>query len=187
MSVSKIKEKKVFPTTVDGEYNFLSSEIKEKYMQVCRSCGTERYIYTIDGKVVAFANLLNENLLCGFMHYHIPGKYLNFFESKFPVLAQKTNQLHYIYTESTMRCRGIATALLQYILNDLHKAEFRFVWLKKETHSSFYYHLGFCSFLEALNKLSLDFTSFQCEYENYISSMGNIVNRFGDERLIKVL
>lgn len=174
--------------TVLEKYEFDSADTKNAF-SIGNSPGvTEAYLYLIDKQVASFALMMKEELEFGFLHYHILDEHKADFIKAYPVLDGKTNQVLYIYTAQSRRRTGLASAVLDFLLNDMKKRDYRFVWLRDESGSKIYKNLGFWNFQESIPELLSDPESFFQKYEETTSfDRSRLKDRFGDVRLVKSL
>jgi ribosomal protein S18 acetylase RimI-like enzyme len=167
--------------------SFISDEIRTKYRFLSSDSVTDVYTYLIDNKIVAFLILKAEELKCGFLHYHISHKMRDYFAEEYPQIDQPTNQIYYLYTEESLRRRGIASLLLEYVFDDLKNQGYKSIWLKDESRSCIYYSKGFVNFIEGIRETGIDVTAFLCDYEQKVRENSYLINGHGDTRLVKIL
>ena len=171
------------------QYEFVSEEILSKFREVKNRWITETYLYLVNHRIVSFVVMMEENLKCGFLHYHIASEHKEYFIKNYPALDKKINQILYVYTDVNYRRNGLATQLIDFVLKDMFKRNFNYVWLKKETHSQIYEKLGFKNFLKATEEiLSNDAEQF---FQDYKQRFGydsvSLIRRYNDIRLVKIL
>lgn len=170
------------------ECDFSSDEVKSRFTMARNPWVTEVYIYLINNRVVSFLFMMEENLECGFLHYHIAAEHKECLINKYPVLNGKTNQIFYVYTDVAYRRKGIASALLRFVCDDMSQRSYSYIWLKKETASSVYKHVGFENFLSAIQRLFADPDEFISDYQ---SALGcdklSFIKKYNDVRLVKLL
>lgn len=147
---------------------------------------TESYFYGTPEKIYSFSTIMQEDLNCGFMHYHIPKQYHAYFSEKYPELAKPTNQIHYIHTSASHRKKGYGGELLTYILKDMTARGFRYVWLRSDIPPSFYFKRGFLTFTEALKKICPNFEDFMKDYEEKVEKREQLDRHFGELRLVYI-
>jgi GNAT superfamily N-acetyltransferase len=170
------------------KYEFISEDILGKFREVKSPWITEAYVYLVGNRIASFAVMMKEDLRCGFLHYHIGNEHREYFAENYPALDKKTNQILYIYTDANYRRNGIASRLLDFILNDLLRRNYSYVWLKKETHSRIYEKHGFQDFLKATCEILIDPGRFLREYGQKTGyNELSLIKRYNDIRLVKVL
>ena len=167
--------------------HFISADIQSQFKTAMNQWVSDIFIATIENRVVSFCFLMKENLECGFLHYHIPNEFKPYFIKKYPMLHKKTNQVLYIYTSKSFRKKGIATDLLNFVIQDLKSKNYHFLWLKKETSSNIYYNLNFFNFVDILEILKIK-EDFLNDYKNICNlSEQQLLRGFGDIRLVKMI
>ncbi len=171
------------------KYEFASEDILSRFRQVKSPWITEAYVYLVGNRVASFVVMMAEDLKCGFLHYHIDAEHKEYFIRNYPILNKKTNQILYVYTDVDYRRNGLATRLVDFVLKDMFKRDYSYVWLKKETDSQIYEKLGFKDFLKATNEiLSSDSGRFFQDYQQKFGySKFSLIRRYNDIRLVKVL
>ncbi len=166
--------------------DFVNEETRYKFYSSLNRWSCDFYFYIIDEKIVSFCLLMQEDLKCGFLHYHIPNELRDDFALKYPMLNKKTDQIHYLYTAKSYRKQKIASRLLNFVFSDLKTRDFKFVWLICETRSTIYEVLGLKRFTELLDILQIK-DDFLKDYQKIKSGSDDLSRRFGDMRLVKLL
>jgi GNAT superfamily N-acetyltransferase len=145
----KLKEMEniIFKTQERPKSNcFITDDLVYNF-ELSRSASvTDYYFYGTPQKIYSFATTMNEGLSYGFMHYHIPLKHHGYFCKKYPEFAQPTNQIHYLYTAKPYRQLGYISQLIDYILKDMSRLGFQYLWLRCEIDPKLYYSKGFLTF-----------------------------------------
>ncbi len=166
---------------------FISNDIQSLFKIAMSQWVSDIFIAKIENKVVSFCFLMKEDLECGFLHYHIQDEFKLYFIKKYPMLHQKTNQVLYIYTSENFRKKGIATDLLNFVIQNLKNKNYHFLWLKKETSSNIYDNLDFFNFIEILEVLKIK-ENFLDDYKKICNlNEQKLLQGFGDIRLVKIL
>ena len=168
--------------------DFVSKDIEFKFNGTMMKYVSDVYVCKSNNKIISFCLLMKEELECGFLHYHIPSEHRDYFSKKYPNINQKTNQVLYIYTANDFRKKGVASRILEFIVNDLKKRDYKFLWLIKETSSYIYDKMDFVNFLDILSVLKIDEDEFLNDYQKICGySRERLLNFYGNRRLVKVL
>ena len=171
----------------DETYYFATLDIASHFRMAESNYITDQYFRLADNKINCFATIMFENLRFGFMHYHIPTEEQSFFIEKYPELAQPINQIHYIYTADAYRRQGLASAMLDWIIQDMTAKGFCYLWLRCEINPKIYYDKGFVPFETALAENCLQFEEFKKDYIQKAGDWDRLNYAFGELRLVKKL
>ena len=171
----------------DETYYFATPDIASHFRMAESAYITEQYLHLADNKIDCFATIMFEDLKFGFMQYHIPTNELSFFIEKYPELAQPINQIHYIYTADAYRRQGLASNMLDWIIQDRAAKGFSYLWLRCEINPKIYYAKGFVPFETALAENCLQFEAFKQDYSQKVGDWDRLNYAFGELRLVKKL
>ena len=170
---------------VTEKFEFASEKIMSKFRGAKNSWATEAYVYLLDKKIVSFVLMMEEDLKCGFLHYHINEEHKDYFIVNYPVINRKTNQILYVYTEVNFRRKGMASRLVEFVISDMSNRNYSYVWLKKETDSQIYNRLDFQNFIDAMHEIFIDAEAFFREYEKKFGyKKSSLIDRYNDVRLV---
>jgi len=167
--------------------DFIDDITKQKFYDSLNQWVTSFYLYTINSKIISFCMMMEENLIFGFLHYHVSSQYNNYFINNYSILNQKTSQIYYLYVSTKYRKQNIASELLKFLFYDLRKRDYKFVWLINETISTIYEKFHFVDFSGILKQLNIKESFLKDYYLKCGYTENKLINYYGDRRVVKKL
>ena len=88
---------------------------------------------------------------------------------------------------SVSASQGLASAMLDWIIQDMAAKGFSYLWLRCEIDPKIYFAKGFVPFTTALEENCLQFEEFKKDYSEKVGDWDRVNYAFGELRLVRKL